>query len=127
MIRPSRDVLVLAGCSLLAAVGLWCPAFFSLQATGFGDWQFFHHMWEAGYVAVTRYGEWPLWDPYHCGGITIFGNPQSQHLSPFYWIAFLVGPTLGSKIFLVLHAWAGFAGMYLLARKTGLALPGALL
>jgi hypothetical protein len=115
--------------SLLAAISLWLPAFFSPDATGFGDWQFFHHMWEAGYVALTRYGEWPLWDPYHCGGITIFGNPQSQHLSPFYLLLALpLGPTLGTKVFLVLHAWAGFAGMYLLSRREhGLGLPGALL
>ena len=75
---PSRPALAIALGSLAAACALWSPAFFQLQATGFGDWQFFHHMWEAGYVALTRYGEWPLWDPYHCGGITIFGNPQSH-------------------------------------------------
>jgi hypothetical protein len=96
---------------------MWAPAFRSLQATGFGDWQFFHHMWEAGYVALTRFGEWPLWDPFHCGGITIFGNPQSQHLSPFYAFAFIAGPTIGTKLFLLLHATAGFAGMYLFARR----------
>jgi hypothetical protein len=124
-----RLALLIAGVSLLAAISLWLPAFFSPDATGFGDWQFFHHMWEAGYVALTRYGEWPLWDPYHCGGITIFGNPQSQHLSPFYLLLALpLGPTLGTKVFLVLHAWAGFAGMYLLSRREhGLGLPGALL
>jgi hypothetical protein len=125
--QRKRAVLIALG-SLLAAFGLWLPAFYSLQATGFGDWQFFHHMWEAGYVALSRYGEWPLWDPYHCGGITILGNPQSQHLSPLYLIALLAGPTLGSKLFLVMHAWAGFAGMYLFARREhGLGLPGALL
>lgn len=123
-----RHALLIAACALLAAFALWLPAFYSPEATGFGDWQFFHHMWEAGYVALTRYGEWPLWDPYHCGGITLLGNPQSQHLSPFYFISLLVGPTLGSKIFLVLHAWAGFLGMYLLARRSyRLGLPGALL
>lgn len=127
MPSPQKSALLLAALSLAAAFSLWSPAFFSLQATGFGDWQFFHHMWEAGYVALTRYGEWPLWDPYHCGGITIFGNPQSQHLSPLYLFALLFQPTLGSKVFLLLHAWAGFSGMYVLARRQGLQLPGALL
>ena len=117
----------IAACSCLAAFGLWWPAFRRPFATGFGDWQFFHHMWEAGYVALTRYGEWPLWDPYHCGGITIFGNPQSQHMSPLYLLALLAGPTLGSKFFVVVHAWAGFAGMYVLARRYRLSRSAALL
>jgi hypothetical protein len=113
--------------SLAGALLLWFPAFRTLDATGFGDWQFFHHMWEAGYVALTRHGEWPLWDPYHCGGITILGNPQSQHFSPVYLLALLAGPTLGSKLFLLAHAWAGFAGMYVLARKHELSVAGAVL
>jgi hypothetical protein len=125
--RLSRNAASITLGSLALASALWSPAFFRPFATGFGDWQFFHHMWEAGYVALVRYGEWPLWDPYHCGGITIFGNPQSQHLSPLYLAALLAGPTLGSKLFLLVHAWAGFAGMYLFARRSGLALPGALL
>jgi hypothetical protein len=123
----SRSAARVAALAFLAALLLWAPAFRFPFATGFGDWQFFLHMWEAGYVAITRYGEWPLWDPYHCGGITIFGNPQSQHLSPLYLIALVVGPTLGSKIFVVVHAWAGLAGMYVLARRQGLSLPAALL
>jgi hypothetical protein len=111
--------------SLVAAVLMWLPAFREPFATGFGDWQYFHHIWEVGYVALTRYREWPLWDPYHCGGITIFGNPQSQHLSPLYLVALSLGPTLGSKLFVVLHAWGGFAGMFLFAHKRRLSVPAA--
>ena len=122
--RPNASIAVL---TLVAAFLLWLPAFRWPFATGFGDWQFFAHMWEAGFVALTRHAEWPLWDPYHCGGITIFGNPQSQHLSPLYLVSLLAGTTLGSKIFVVLHAWAGFAGMYLLACRQGVSVPGACL
>jgi hypothetical protein len=103
--------------SSAAALVLWWPAFRSLQATGFGDWQQFHHAWEAGWIALWRFGEWPLWDPFHCGGITIFGNPQSQVFSPFYFLSFLGGPTVGTKLFLVLHAAAGFGGMFAFARQ----------
>ncbi len=127
MRSPSRHALAVVLGSLVAALVLWSPAFFTLSSTGFGDWQQFLHFWESGYVAITRYGEWPLWDPYHCGGITTFGNPQSQHLSPFYALALLFGPALGQKLFLLLHAWFGFAGMYLFAQKQGLSLAGTLL
>jgi len=124
MPSPARVLAI----SLVAAIVTWGPAFISPLATGFGDWQYFHHMWEAGYVAITRYGEWPLWDPYHCGGITVFANPQSQHLSPLYWLSLPLGPTLASKAFVVLHAAAGFAAMYWLARVDfGISAAGAAL
>jgi len=116
-IIPKNEKVAIGVAATLVASIYWSPAFFSLDSTGFGDWQFFHHMWEAGYVALTRFGEWPLWDPYHCGGITIFGNPESQHLAPLYLLSLLVKPTLATKIFVWLHAIAGFAGMYVLARS----------
>jgi hypothetical protein len=104
------------------------PAFRSLDATGLWDWHYFHHMWEAGVVALSRFGEWPLWDPFHCGGVTIFGNPQNQLLAPLYFLSFLIGPTLATKLWVVLHAAAGFSGMILFARREGrLEWPGALL
>ena len=114
---PRRRLLILCASAVGAAMLVWWPAFKSLRRSGFGDWQFFHHMWEAGYVALTRHGEWPLWDPYHCGGITIFGNPQSQHLSPLYFLSLLVEPVPASKLFLLLHAAAGFGAMFVFARR----------
>jgi hypothetical protein len=114
--------------SLLAATLMWSPAFSSLAATGFNDWPYFHHLWEAGYASVTRYGEWPLWDPTQCGGVTLFGNPQSPYFSPLYWLALPLGPTLASKVFVVLHATVGFASMYWLARVDhGISAAGATL
>ncbi|MCA9529080.1 MAG: hypothetical protein KC543_02960 [Myxococcales bacterium] len=123
MARRSRSLarrLALPVVSTLAAAALWAPMLAHPRATGFGDWQFFHHMWEAGYVGVWRYGEWPLWDPYHCGGVTLFGNPQSQLLSPFFALALVTDTTIALKLFVLAHAAAGLGGMYALARREGL-------
>lgn len=115
--KPHREAMFIGlGAALIAAV-FWSPAFVSPFKTGFGDWQLYHHMWEAGYIALTRFGEWPLWDPYHCGGITIFGHPESQHLSPLFFISFLTGTTLASKIFVWVHTVAGIFGMVILVRR----------
>lgn len=123
---PETWVPVLVGA--VVAVVYWCPAFFDPNSTGFGDWQMIHHNWEVGYVALTRHGEWPLWDPYHCGGVTVLGNPESQHFSPFFFLSFIVGTTLATKIMVVLHAWAGVSGMCVLARRTyKLGWPAAIL
>ncbi|RLB51943.1 MAG: hypothetical protein DRJ42_15945 [Deltaproteobacteria bacterium] len=98
------------------------------SVTGYGDWQFFHNQWEAGRVAVTRWGEFPLWNAFNCGGITIWGNPQNQTLSPFFWLSPLLGSTLAIKIHLVAHAFIGMLGMYAFGRREARlsAVPSAL-
>ncbi|HKU43236.1 MAG TPA: hypothetical protein VJR89_33980, partial [Polyangiales bacterium] len=84
--------------------------------TGFGDWQMIQHNWEAAYVALARFGEWPLWDPYHCGGISIFRNPESQLYSPFFPLSFLLGTVWTVKLMLWAHVAFGLWGGYRLAR-----------
>ncbi len=68
-------------------------------------------------MAVLRYGEFPLWNPWHCGGVFLFGDPQAQAYSPLFWLLLPFGTTVGSKLFLILHSAAGFSGMYVLARR----------
>lgn len=111
-----KPVAVALGLFAVALV-YWGPAFFHPSSTGFGDWQMVHHNWEVGWVSLTRYGEFPLWDPFHCGGITMWGNPEAQHLSPFFFLSLLTGTTLAIKIMVVVHAWLGLLGTYVLARR----------
>lgn len=103
--------------ALAAAAGYWSPALVHLDETGFGDWQQFQHQWEAAWVTVMRWGEMPLWNPFHCGGVTLYGDPQAQAYGPFFWLVFPLGTTLGLKAFLILHTAIGLAGMYVFARK----------
>lgn len=110
----------------LASLAYWAPALLAAGATGLGDWQMVHHNWEVGWVAITRHGEWPLWDPYHCGGVTMLGNPESQHFSPWFLLAFLLGPTGGIKAMLVAHTALGVLGMRAYARAVlGFSAPAA--
>lgn len=100
------------------AFAFWAPAFHHLTASGFGDWQWFHHQWEAGRIAIERWHEAPLFDPFHCGGVPLWGNPQSQVFSPTYLMFVLpFGTTIGHKLYLVFHAAVGMAGTYLYARR----------
>ena len=119
MTRPSKHLRTagLALTALIAMGAFWGPAFYQ-GGTGFGDWQWFHHMWEAGRIAMVRWGEPPLYNPYHCGGVPLWGNPQLQALAPTYWITALpFGTTLGHKLFILLHAVAGWMGAYALGRR----------
>jgi hypothetical protein len=109
--------LGLALFGLVMAAAYWSPAFWFYDDTGHGDWQHFQHQWESGYVAFARYREIALWNPYHCGGVFVFDDPQAQIYSPLFWLFFPFGTTLGLKLFLLVHAAIGFAGMYYYARR----------
>jgi hypothetical protein len=113
---PNRELwLALLGCGLLALIQ-WFPAFRSIAATGFGDWQMIHHNWEAAYVSLARFGEWPLWDPFHCGGVSILRNPESQVYSPLFLLSFATGTVIAIKLMLWGHIACALCGMYWLAR-----------
>jgi hypothetical protein len=114
--------------ALVVSFVQWWPAFSRPDATGFGDWQMIHHNWEAAFVALARFHEWPLWDPFHCGGVSILGNPESQLYSPLFALSFVIGTVLAVKVFLVLHVAAALLGAYWLARaEYALAPPAAAL
>lgn len=113
---PRRRRIFFGAAALALSLGYWLPAFFDPQATGFGDWQYFHHMWEVAWVAWVRYGEIALYDPFQCGGVPLWGDPQAQTYGPWFLLALALGTTLALKIGVVLHTAAGFVGTYLFAR-----------
>jgi hypothetical protein len=113
-----RRSLGLALAATFASLVFWAPAFRHPTASGWGDWQWFHHMWEAGRIAIQRWHEAPLFDPYHCGGVPLWGNPQAQVFAPTYLMFVLpFGTTIGHKLFIVFHCAVGLAGTYLYARR----------
>ncbi len=114
---------------LLLALLAYAPALYEWDASGWGDWQQFHHWWEVGRVSITRFGEWPLWDPNHCGGVSMWGQPQAQMFAPTWWMTGLAfGTVHGHKLFILFHHVVGFAGMMLVARRVfGLSGPAAAL
>ena len=94
----------------------WLPAWWQPSKTGFGDWQQFLHQWEAARIAIVRFGEWPMWNPFHCGGVMLWGDPQAQAYSPFFPLTFLVGSNLALKLSMTIHMAVGLVGSFKLAR-----------
>lgn len=114
--RGSVRAALASAAAVAAAFAYWLPAFFDPRATGFGDWQYFHHMWEVAWVAMVRYGEVALFDPYQCGGVPLWSDPQAQTYGPWFLLALLFGSTVALKIGVVLHTAIGLMGSYRLAR-----------
>ncbi|MBX3130088.1 MAG: hypothetical protein KF718_25450 [Polyangiaceae bacterium] len=121
--RLQGSLLVCAATVFVAAC--WSELWQVPAGTGFGDYQAFHHSWEAALVTLQDFGELPLWNPFQCGGIPDWADPQAQFFHPLFALSFLIGTTLALKVFLLLHALVGVLGQFWLARELGLRRVGA--
>ena len=82
---------------------------------GIQDWDqhlFYHAVPRA---TLLEYHQFPLWNPYYCGGTVLLANPQSRFLSPSFLLILLFGVVRGIKIEIWLHLVIGMLGVYWLA------------
>jgi hypothetical protein len=86
--------------------------------TAAADGPYFHEMIEAVRASVVRYHELPLWNPYQCGGIPLWDNPQGLAASPVVWLLMpFFDTTRIGELWAVVHCTAGFLCMWVLARR----------
>lgn len=101
---------------LLAAV-LVAPLFRSPAAyPDTYDFRYFLAWLEAGRRSLLWYGDFPLWNPWTCGGQVYLANPQSTIAAPTFVLTLLFGTALGAKLTLVAYLFFAQDGMYRLAR-----------
>ncbi len=96
------------------------PIFSNVNNWGDYDWDqhFFYH--GSARNSILKFNEFPLWNPFYCGGNPLLANPQSVFLSPFFLFVLLFGTVLGLKIEIIAYLVLGLFGMFLLSRKMGL-------
>lgn len=96
------------------------PVLQDIRNIGVSDWDshFFYHA--APLRMITEYGQFPLWNPYYCGGNVMLASPESNFLAPPFICVLLFGEVVGVKLIIVFYAVAGVLGMYLLARVLGM-------
>lgn len=102
--------------SALIALIFTFSIFRNFSYWGIQDWD--QHLF---YHAVPRhtlieYHQFPLWNPYNCGGTVMLANPESGFLSPWFLLILIFGTVKGIKLAIFLHLIIGLLGMYLLAR-----------
>ncbi len=103
-------------CTGLALAATW-PIFRHFDYWGRGDWD--QHFF---YQAVPRrtlleYRQWPLWNPWYCGGMVMLANPQSRFLSPTFALVLAFGTVHGVKLEIPLHFALGLLGAFVLLRQ----------
>jgi hypothetical protein len=86
------------------------------QPTLQDDWDFNSELDWVAYHTVAHFHQFPLWNPYKCGGMGMLANPQARFLSPFFLLHVLLGPSVGSHLEVVLSLAVMWAGCYALAR-----------
>ncbi|MGZ3428059.1 MAG: hypothetical protein ACXVCV_15495, partial [Polyangia bacterium] len=91
------------------------------------DWRLFQTWLEAGRRSVLWYHQFPLWNPWTCGGQVYLANPQSLVATPTFPLVLLFGTALGAKLTLVAYYFCAFDGMYRLARSFDISAPSSIL
>lgn len=91
------------------------------------DYRYFTTWIESARRTLLWYGEFPLWNPWTCGGQVFLANPQSTVAAPTFWFALIFGSALGLKVMLVAYMFFALDGMYRLARTYELAPEAAML
>jgi len=90
---------------------------FSGNNLGIQDWDYYFSFFEVARRSILTYHQFPLWDPYHCGGAPLFGNAQTAIISLNFLFVLLFGTVIGLKISIFVHFVIGFLGFYLLAKR----------
>ena len=47
------------------------------QTPSTDDWRSFAGAWEAARISLRDFHQWPSWNPYHCGGVPLYQDPQT--------------------------------------------------
>ena len=94
-------------CSSFLSLFFCFPLLKDLYTSGSGDWDYFMFLYEVPSIALFEYGQFPLWNPYCGGGISLIGNPQAGYLSPIFIFTALFGVAAGLKIAVLVHTFLG--------------------
>lgn len=98
------------------------PIFQNIKNWGIHDWD--QHLMYNGVPKQTilKFNQFPLWNPYYCGGNAMLANPQSSFLNPLFISVLIFGEVLGLKLLILFYLVIGLFGMFLLSRKLGISM-----
>jgi hypothetical protein len=68
-------------------------------------------VWEAARVALTDFHQLPSWNPYHCGGVVLYQDPQAPFPGPLFLLTFFWLPAIVAlKVWEIIHLIAAAFG-----------------
>ena len=93
---------------------------------GIWDWDYQLTLLEVSRKSILQYHQLPLWNPFIRGGVTLAGNTLNHVWGPSFIPILAFGPLTGAKVCIFLYLLIAQGGMFLLARKRGMAKEGML-
>jgi hypothetical protein len=113
--------------SILVCLIYYFPILNSGNHLGIQDWDQNLAWTESTRISLLDYHQFPLWNPYKCGGSVQFANPQIPVISLQTIFALLLGTLAGIKFSIFFHGLLGLIGFYFLAKQYKLSNLGSLL
>lgn len=107
---------LVAALGLVLAIYAWWPMFLMYPKTPEEDGRHFFFQFETVKAAIRIYREMPLWNPFDCHGIPLWGHPESMAGGPILLLTTGLSTTATVMIWNIVHVTVGFVGMWLLAR-----------
>jgi len=90
------EAIAISIASTAFAVVFCYPLALHLSVAGtVNDWDFITASQWSAYWTVRQYHQFPLWNPFECGGMPLLGDPQSHFLTPWFFLTMLFGPVVG--------------------------------
>jgi hypothetical protein len=84
------------------------------------DQRYFAALWETTRVTLRDFHQLPSWNPYHCGGIVLYQDPQAPFPGPLFLLTFFWLPTaVGLKVWVFAHLLCGALGARALVADRG--------
>ena len=87
---------------------------------GWWDCRYFWFIVEADFTTITQHHQFPLWNPYYCGGAPQLANPQAATLSPLTLLVLPFGMATGYRLGYTAALVAALFTMRAYARALGL-------
>jgi hypothetical protein len=109
-------IVALVAVALILSGFAWWTAWATYPHTQGIDGPHYFKTLEAGKWSVLRDHEFPGWNPYECGGLPLWDNPESIVGAPLLWLTFVMGTTYTMLVWYTLHSALGFLSMWALLR-----------
>jgi hypothetical protein len=118
---PWRELLMVAPAALVFGALFSYPLLVHPTVAGtFWDWDYVMQLAYASRESIIHYGQLPLWNPWKCGGMPLFANPQARLLSPFFVMILIFGAPTALHLEVPLHLAIAWSGGYVLGRTLGM-------
>ncbi len=127
LIRGWYEVVLVAAGSIAFGFLFSYPILPNLNSSGvYLDWDLIRVLAWVPWKTVTGFHQFPVWNPYLCGGIPMLGDPEASIITPAFLLHLGFGPVPGLYLEIPFHLAIAWAGGYVLARVLGLSTLAAI-